>query len=88
MSFFNEHTSLESLADKYSSLTRMLYVLSLLAVVVISFSGLFGSYRVGFEDFFQFVLVLVIGYLVVTYVFGLNAILIEIHENIKKISEK
>ena len=86
--FFSQNTSLDFLASKYAKLTRVLYIVSIAAVVVIALNVLINERYVGFEDFVRFLITVVLGYLFVTYLFGLNAILIEIHQNIKKIANK
>ena len=86
--FFSQNTSLDFLASKYAKLTRVLYIVSIAAVVVIALNVLINERYVGFEDFVRFLITIVLGYLFVTYLFGLNALLIEIHQNIKKIANK
>ena len=86
--FFSQNTSLDFLASRYAKLTRVLYIVSIAAVVVIALNVLINERYLGFEDFVRFLITVVLGYLFVTYVFGLNAILIEIHQNIKKIANK
>ena len=86
--FFSQNTSLDFLASKYAKLTRVLYIVSIAAVVVIALNVLINERYVGFDDIVRFLVTVVLGYLFVTYLFGLNAILIEIHQNIKKIANK
>ena len=86
--FFSQNTSLDFLASRYAKLTRVLYIVSIAAVVVIALNVLINERYVGFDDIVRFLLTVVLGYLFVTYLFGLNAILIEIHQNIKKIANK
>ena len=86
--FFSQNTSLDFLASRYAKLTRVLYIVSIAAVVVIALNVLINERYVGFDDIVRFLVTVVLGYLFVTYLFGLNAILIEIHQNIKKIANK
>ena len=86
--FFSQNTSLDFLANRYAKLTRVLYIVSIAAVVVIALNVLINERYVGFDDIVRFLVTVVLGYLFVTYLFGLNAILIEIHQNIKKIANK
>ena len=87
--FFNKYTSLEGLASRYPSLTRVFYILSLLGVLAGAIIFLVASSRwIGGLEIFLFLLILFGGYIVVTFVFGFNALIIQIHKNLKKLAEK
>ena len=89
--FFSQNTSLDFLANRYAKLTRVLYIVSIAAVVVLALLVFIEGSAAdigGTITTFRFFLIATLGYFFVTYVFGLNAILIEIHQNIKKIANK
>ena len=87
--FINKHTSLEGVASKYSSITRVLYILSLLGVLVVAVVSSMSFFLESPGVFLLlFFLIIVGGYLVVTFMFGLSALLIQIHKNLEKLAEK
>ena len=86
--FFSQNTSLDFLASRYVELTPVLYIVSIAAVVVLAVLVFIEGSAADIGTTFRFFLIATLGYLFVTYVFGLNAILIEIHQNIKKIANK
>ena len=82
--FINKYTSLENIASKFALFTRALYIISLLAVIVISLVNMsdlplsiIGS-----------MISIIIGYIFVTFWFGFIAIIIQIHEHVKSLAEK
>ena len=88
---FNQKKCLDFLASRYVELTPVLYLVSIAAVVVLALLVFIEGSAAdigGVSTTFRFFLIATLGYFFVTYVFGLNAILIEIHQNLKKIANK
>jgi|TARA_Y100000031_G_C7966600_1_gene268434 hypothetical protein len=82
--FINKYTSLENIVSKFALFTRALYIMSLLAVIVFSIVNM-SDFPLGILGS---IISIITGYIFLTVLFGLIAIIIQIHEHVKNLAEK
>jgi len=79
--FIYKNTSLENIASIFVLYVTALYRLSLLVLLLFSIFVLFSDGFVG-------IVIALVGYVLITLMFGLTAIFVQIHEHLKNLAEK